>query len=77
MASSGPGSEPPITVSEAFTRTATNKPTYPALSTKKNGRWITKTYKEYYGDCINFGKALMKVGIPEYSTLNIIGFNSP
>lgn len=74
---SGPGSEPPLTISEAFTRTAHIHGDKKALSVRKNGKWVSKTYAEYYGDCINFGNALISQGIPIYSTLNIIGFNSP
>lgn len=40
----GPGSEQPVTVSEIFTRTALTKGNYPALSVRKNGKWVTKNY---------------------------------
>lgn len=38
---------------------------------------MTLTYKQYYDKCITFGKALIALGITNYSAVNIIGFNSP
>ena len=38
---------------------------------------MTWDYQKYYDESINFAKSLIALGIPNYSTVNIIGFNSP
>lgn len=40
----GPGSEVPITISEAFGRTVALHGDQKALSVRKNGKWVSKTY---------------------------------
>lgn len=39
-------------------------------------KWVTWTYKQYYDHSCTFAKALIALGIPDYSPINIIGFNS-
>jgi len=39
--------------------------------------WETWTMKEYYNDTLKAGKALMHLGIEQFDTVSIIGFNSP
>lgn len=40
-------------------------------------KWVTWTYRKYYDECCIFAKALISLDISAYSTLNVIGFNSP
>jgi long-chain-fatty-acid--CoA ligase ACSBG len=34
-------------------------------------------YIQYFNQCIIFAKALIAAGCPEFTSVNIIGFNSP
>lgn len=43
---------------------------------KKPNQWVTLTYKQYYELSCNFAKALITLGINNYTAVNIIGFNS-
>ncbi|CAD8081672.1 unnamed protein product [Paramecium primaurelia] len=74
---SGSGSEIPITLPEQFKIDCTQFAKQPALSVKRNNKWITKTYQEYYNESLQFAKALIAYGISEMSAINIIGFNAP
>lgn len=37
---------------------------------------MSLTYRQYYKECQTFAKALISLGITEYTSINIIGFNS-
>lgn len=50
---------------------------FPALSVKRNNKWITLSFEEYYNECMKFAKSLLALNLPEFSTVTIIGFNSP
>lgn len=39
-------------------------------------QWRTITYRQYYDMAIGFAKSLIALGVPEYTAVNIIGFNS-
>ena len=73
----GSGSEPPYTLIEAFQLTVQKIPKNPALSVKRNKKWITWTYSKYYEDVCNYAKGMIALSITPYSAVNIIGFNSP
>ena len=49
----------------------------PALSVKRHKQWITLNYQEYFDESIRFAKSLINLGLPEFTGVNIIGFNSP
>jgi long-subunit acyl-CoA synthetase (AMP-forming) len=44
---------------------------------KKPNQWVTLTYRQYFDLSVNFAKALISLGIKDYTAVNIIGFNSP
>ena len=71
------GSEPPFTLIDAFHRTLKNFPQKTALRVNRKGKWISWSFKKYYEDCCNFGKALLSLELTPYSAVNIIGFNAP
>lgn len=71
------GSEVPFTLVEMFERIVKLIPNSPALSTKRNGKWDTLTYKEYFEEAKIFGKSLIALGVTPYRSVNIIGFNAP
>lgn len=49
----------------------------PALSVKKNKKWVSISYAEYLRQCEVFAKALMALKVNQGKSVNIIGFNSP
>lgn len=44
---------------------------------KKQGKWHTIGYPEYFRQCMGFAASLMAYGFPEFTSVNIMGFNSP
>lgn len=38
---------------------------------------VTLTYQQYYAECMKFAQALLNEGCTEFTTINLIGFNSP
>lgn len=73
----GPGSETPITYSQMWRNTIQKFPDHNALNFEvAPDKWVTWNYRKYYDECCNFAKSLIGLGIENYSTLNIIGFNS-
>ncbi len=60
-----------------FNRALTEIPNQIALKVKRNQKWFSWTYAQYYTDSCNFAKALIAVGLTPYSAVNIIGFNAP
>lgn len=60
-----------------FERVVNLAPDSPALSVKKDGKWSTLNFKQYFEESKVFGKALISLGVTPYHSVNIIGFNSP
>lgn len=54
-------SEPPMTVHQMFMATVQKYGDYPALRGKKDGTWVTLTYKEYYQHSRAAAKSFLKV----------------
>ncbi|XP_072521412.1 long-chain-fatty-acid--CoA ligase ACSBG2-like [Salminus brasiliensis] len=77
MAASGPGSEPPLTIHQMFQATVNRFGDRPALRWKKNGAWVTLTYKEYHQHCRSAAKSFLKLGLERFHGVGILGFNSP
>lgn len=77
MKKTGPGSEQPITLIQYFKNNCVKFLNKPALSTKKDGKWVTRTHGEYYNEVMTFATALMSLGVSEMSGINILGFNAP
>lgn len=34
-------------------------------------------YKQYYEECVKFAKSLIALNYPEFTVINLIGFNMP
>jgi long-chain-fatty-acid--CoA ligase ACSBG len=77
MKKEGAGSDQPRTLIELFETSTKQNADELALMSKKNGKWVGRTFKEYHTDVIRFAKALLSVKIPCFKSVNIIGFNSP
>ncbi|ROL42514.1 Long-chain-fatty-acid--CoA ligase ACSBG2 [Anabarilius grahami] len=77
MDSSELGPEPPMTVHQMFMATVQKYGDYPALRGKKDGTWVTLTYKEYYQHSRAAAKSFLKLGLERFHGVGILGFNSP
>lgn len=67
---------PPETLVDAFLKTVEDNGDRQALSHKVGDIWHTRTYREYYDEVIQFGKALISSQL-YLKAVNIIGFNAP
>lgn len=75
---SGPGSEKPYTFNQMWQQAVTKFGDCSSLNFEESpNKWVTWTYKHFYNECQTFAKALISLGIQNYTTVNIIGFNSP
>ncbi|XP_034026833.1 long-chain-fatty-acid--CoA ligase ACSBG2-like isoform X2 [Thalassophryne amazonica] len=77
MEGSGPASETPITIHHMFLETVNSFGDHPALVFKKEGQWVTLTWKQYYDQCRAAAKSFLKLGLKRYHGVGILGFNSP
>ncbi|XP_052448048.1 long-chain-fatty-acid--CoA ligase ACSBG2 [Carassius gibelio] len=77
METSGLGSEPPMTIHQMFLGTVQKYGDYPALRAKKEGTWVTLTYKEYYQHARAAAKSFLSLGLERFHGVGILGFNSP
>lgn len=71
METSGLGSEPPMTIHQMFLATVQKYGDYPALRAKKDGTWVTLTYKEYYQHARTAAKSFLKVRLHIFSSLKM------
>ncbi|XP_077120324.1 long-chain-fatty-acid--CoA ligase ACSBG1 isoform X1 [Ranitomeya variabilis] len=67
----------PVTVHEMFLDSVDKYGSLNALSSKKNGVWEHITFKEYYQLCRQSAKAFLKLGLKQFYSVGILGFNSP
>uniref|UniRef100_A0A8C8MH41 long-chain-fatty-acid--CoA ligase n=1 Tax=Oncorhynchus tshawytscha TaxID=74940 RepID=A0A8C8MH41_ONCTS len=77
MAETGPGSEAPMTIHQMFLKTVKIYGDLPAVASKKEGQWVTLTWREYYQQCRAAAKSFLKLGLERYHGVGILGFNSP
>ena len=57
----GPGHESPMTIPEFFRESVNRFGSYPALASKKNGKWEVLNYNQYYEACRKTARAMLKV----------------
>ncbi|XP_061456521.1 DNA-binding protein RFX2 isoform X2 [Rhineura floridana] len=76
MDESGIGCEPPITVHQLFLDAVRQYGDFPALASKKNGKWTKMTFKEYYEECRAAAKSFIQLGLQRFHGVCILGFNS-
>uniref|UniRef100_A0A667Y1J4 long-chain-fatty-acid--CoA ligase n=1 Tax=Myripristis murdjan TaxID=586833 RepID=A0A667Y1J4_9TELE len=77
MEGSGPGSETPMTIHQMFLETVEGYGDRAALASKKEGQWVTLTWRQYYEQCRAAAKSFLKLGLERYHGVGILGFNSP
>eukprot|EP01031_Cornospumella_fuschlensis_P027333 gene27333-33018_t len=66
------------TVIQVFQGTVAAHGDRPALCYKKTPEesYVSMSYGEYWQHCMQFAKALVKLEVPAFKIVNIIGFNS-
>eukprot|EP00644_Phytophthora_capsici_P006963 jgi/Phyca11/103968/e_gw1.8.568.1 len=67
----------PTTVLDVFKDVVTRLPNAKALSIKKNGQWVSHTWKQYYDISQQFARALIHVGVRPHEAVNVLGPNCP
>ncbi|KAM3868234.1 long-chain-fatty-acid--CoA ligase ACSBG2-like [Diretmus argenteus] len=77
MEGSGVGSETPMTIHQIFLEAVEGYGDHPALASKKEGQWVTLTWRQYYEQCRAAAKSFLKLGLERYHGVGILGFNSP
>nr|XP_057927384.1 long-chain-fatty-acid--CoA ligase ACSBG2-like [Doryrhamphus excisus] len=77
MEASGPAADTPITVHQMFLETVESFGSHPALAHKKDGQWVTLTWRQYYDQCRAAAKSFLKLGLERYHGVGILGFNAP
>uniref|UniRef100_A0A665X032 long-chain-fatty-acid--CoA ligase n=1 Tax=Echeneis naucrates TaxID=173247 RepID=A0A665X032_ECHNA len=77
MEGSGSASHTPITIHQMFLQTVDSYGDFPALVSKKEGQWVTLTWRQYYEQCRAAAKSFLKLGLERYHGVGILGFNSP
>ncbi|XP_070689704.1 long-chain-fatty-acid--CoA ligase ACSBG2-like [Pempheris klunzingeri] len=77
MEGSGPASVTPITIHQMFLETVEKYGDHPALASKKEGQWVTLTWRHYYDQCRAAAKSFLKLGLERYHGVGILGFNAP
>ena len=77
MTLTGPASVPPTNVCEVFKKVVKKYPSKPALRVKRNGEWVTWTFKQYYLDVARGAKSMIRLGLEPHNGVCVLGFNSP
>ncbi|KAB1259107.1 Long-chain-fatty-acid--CoA ligase ACSBG2, partial [Camelus dromedarius] len=72
----GPGHEIPMTIPEFFQESVNRFGIYPALASKKDGKWEILSFNQYYEASRKAAKAMIKLGLEPFHSVGILGFNS-
>ena len=67
----------PLSVPTMLKNTYQKYPTNTAMAVKRNGKWITWNYEEYYEQSIIAAKAFIYLGLERFHSVGILGFNCP
>ena len=77
MKKEGAGAEGPTTLIEEFHKVIKIKGQNKALVVKRNKKWVSWNYIQFYEEGRAFARALISLGIEQKTSVNIIGFNAP
>lgn len=66
-----------LTVMQVFEKTAKAHAKRPALSVKRDGKWVTTTWGEYRDQVRAAAKSLIELGVQPGKGVSIIGYNCP
>jgi len=72
-----PASHTPITVVEQFQECCDKYGSNKAMRVERDGKWIDWTYEQYFDDSCRVAKALIKLGLTQFGSTVIMGFNCP
>jgi long-subunit acyl-CoA synthetase (AMP-forming) len=67
---------PPRSIYSVFEETVNKNPNHNALMTKIDGKWESVSYWQYFQNCRDTAKSLIKVGFEKNDCVSIIGFNA-
>eukprot|EP00457_Paulinella_chromatophora_P001618 gb/GEZN01001620.1/.p1 GENE.gb/GEZN01001620.1/~~gb/GEZN01001620.1/.p1 ORF type:complete len:813 (-),score=86.22 gb/GEZN01001620.1/:290-2728(-) len=73
----GIASKAPITVMEVFKKAVARNPDWIALRVERKGEWKEWSFKQYADDVYTAAKALIKLGVKPFESVNVVGFNAP
>lgn len=75
----GVASHAPTTIFSLFKQAVNNVGDKVAFRVERGGdeKWVSWSWKKYYDDVIQFGRALLSIGFQPFDSVNPIGFNSP
>jgi long-chain-fatty-acid--CoA ligase ACSBG len=77
MGDAAPANNPPETIMSVFQATVKAHGDKVALNVKREGQWKSWTWKQYFADVLQFGRALMHIGLQPHQCISILGFNCP
>jgi len=66
-----------ITITQVLDRAADARPDAPAMCVKRDGEWVTTTWREYREQARRAARSFMKLGLTPGMGVSIIGFNCP
>ena len=67
----------PTRIIDAFDRTARARGDNPALRHKRDGQWVTTTWRDYHAQVRLAGRALIALGVDAGEHVVILGYNCP
>ncbi|KAJ8575259.1 hypothetical protein ON010_g3959 [Phytophthora cinnamomi] len=70
-------SREPTTLIETFSTTVAKAANDRALSIKKDGKWVTHTWQQYFDASRQFARALIHIGVQPHEAVNVLGNNCP
>ncbi|KAG6608939.1 Long-chain-fatty-acid--CoA ligase ACSBG2 [Phytophthora cinnamomi] len=70
-------SREPTTLVQTFTTTVAKAANDRALSIKKDGKWVTHTWQQYFDASRQFARALIRIGVQPHEAVNVLGDNCP
>lgn len=77
MEDTGYNSREPTSLVTEMEKVVSENRHQPALSVKKDGKWATLTYQQYWNQIHTIGKAFIKLGLKRYHSVAMLGFNAP
>ena len=66
-------SKAPVSVWSMIQETVRRCPDRPALTVKRNGGWVTWTYRQYEAEIVTVAKAFIKLGLKPHHSVGILG----
>ena len=68
---------PPRTIPDLFKESCVKFGSNTAMSVKREGKWESTSFTEWYEQSLRVAKSLLAVGVKRFEGVSIMGFNSP